>query len=65
MIVELDGYEFHSSKDRFRSDRENDADALTLDIVTVRVTTDRLRARRKRRPSACTGFWSSRRRRAA
>jgi very-short-patch-repair endonuclease len=42
VIVELDGYEFHSSKDRFRSDRDNDADALTLDIVTVRVTTDRL-----------------------
>ena len=42
VIVELDGYEFHSSKERFRSDRKNDADALTLDIVTVRVTTDRL-----------------------
>ncbi len=42
VIVELDGYEFHSSKDRFRSDRDHDADALTLDIVTVRITTDRL-----------------------
>lgn len=42
VIVELDGYEFHSSKDRFRSDRDNDAHALTRDIVTVRVTDDRL-----------------------
>lgn len=42
VIVELDGYEFHSSKDRFRSDRDNDTEALTLDIVTVRVTGDRL-----------------------
>ena len=42
VIVELDGYEFHSSKDRFRSDRDKDTEALTLDIVTVRVTQDRL-----------------------
>lgn len=42
VIVELDGYQFHSSKARFRSDRDHDADALALDILTVRVTTDRL-----------------------
>ncbi len=42
VIVELDGYQFHSSKDRFRRDRANDAEALALDILTVRVTMDRL-----------------------
>ena len=42
VIVELDGYEFHSSKDSFRSDRDNDAEALAADLVTVRITEDRL-----------------------
>jgi very-short-patch-repair endonuclease len=42
VIVELDGYEFHSSKHQFRADRDNDTEALTLDIVTLRMTTDRL-----------------------
>jgi Transcriptional regulator, AbiEi antitoxin len=42
VIVELDGYEFHSSKDSFRSDRKNDAEALAADLVTVRITEDRL-----------------------
>jgi hypothetical protein len=40
--VELDGYEFHSSKQSFRSDRDNDAEALALDLPTVRITTDRI-----------------------
>jgi hypothetical protein len=42
VIVELDGYDFHSGKESFRSDRDNDADALALDLPTVRITTDRL-----------------------
>ena len=42
VIVELDGYEFHSSKESFRSDRDNDAEALAVEIVTVRITNDRL-----------------------
>jgi hypothetical protein len=42
VIVELDGYEFHSSKESFRSDRDNDAEALAADLVTVRITDDRL-----------------------
>ena len=42
LIVELDGYDFHSSKASFRSDRDNDAHALALDIPTVRITSDRV-----------------------
>lgn len=42
LIVELDGYDFHSDRESFRSDRDNDTSALALDLPTVRITTDRL-----------------------
>lgn len=43
VIVELDGYDFHSDKQTFRSDRDKDAHALALDLPTVRITDDRLK----------------------
>jgi hypothetical protein len=42
VIVELDGYEFHSDRGAFESDRERDAHELVHGIVTVRVTEERL-----------------------
>jgi hypothetical protein len=42
LVVELDGWDFHSSQLSFRSDREQDAALLERGIVTVRITWDRL-----------------------
>jgi hypothetical protein len=42
VVVELDGWEFHSSRHSFISDRDRDATLLALGIVTVRITWERL-----------------------
>ena len=42
VIVELDGYEFHSGRDAFESDRDRDADTLEAGHSTVRVTWERM-----------------------
>jgi hypothetical protein len=42
VVVELDGWDFHSSQYSFKSDREQDAALLERGIVTIRVTWDRL-----------------------
>lgn len=42
VIVELDGYEYHSDRGSFEGDRDNDATALALGIRTVRITEERL-----------------------
>lgn len=42
VIVELDGYEFHSDRRSFEDDRDRDADMLVQGVVTVRVTEERL-----------------------
>ena len=42
VIVELDGWGFHSSRASFENDRERDATMLALGIVTVRITWNRL-----------------------
>jgi very-short-patch-repair endonuclease len=38
LIVELDSWDFHRDRDSFESDRENDLEALTHDVPTVRIT---------------------------
>jgi hypothetical protein len=38
LIVELDGWEFHSSRASFESDRERDANTLVAGYATVRIT---------------------------
>jgi hypothetical protein len=43
VIVEVDGYEFHSDKTTFERDREKDADAAAKGLMTVRVTGERMR----------------------
>jgi Transcriptional regulator, AbiEi antitoxin len=42
VIVELDGWEFHSDRLSFEGDRDHDATALALGIPTVRITRRRL-----------------------
>jgi very-short-patch-repair endonuclease len=42
LIVELDGYDYHSSRVAFEGDRERDAEHLLGGFGTVRVTWDRL-----------------------
>jgi hypothetical protein len=42
VIVELDGWDFHCSRQSFIGDRDRDATMLALGIVTVRITWERL-----------------------
>jgi Protein of unknown function (DUF559) len=42
VIVELDGYEFHGTRQAFEKDRERDAATLAAGFVTVRITWERL-----------------------
>jgi hypothetical protein len=42
VVVELDGWEFHSSRQSFISDRDKDTTLLALGIVTIRITWERL-----------------------
>jgi very-short-patch-repair endonuclease len=42
VIVELDGWEFHGTRQAFEKDRERDAATLAAGLVTVRITWERL-----------------------
>lgn len=42
LIVELDGYKFHKTRESFESDRDRDADTLAAGCATVRITWRRL-----------------------
>ena len=42
VIVEIDGWDFHSDRESFEADREKDAAALALGIETVRLTSARM-----------------------
>ena len=42
VIVELDGYDFHRTKESFERDRERDATTLHYGFVTVRLTWERV-----------------------
>jgi hypothetical protein len=43
LIVELDGWDFHGSREAFESDRDRDADTLAAGFETVRITWERLK----------------------
>ncbi len=45
LIVELDGWEFHGSRDAFETDRQRDADTLAAGYRTIRITWERLHIR--------------------
>jgi hypothetical protein len=42
VIVEVDGWEFHSDRESYEDDRDEDATALALGIVTIRITSPRM-----------------------
>lgn len=42
LIVELDSWEYHRDRDAFERDRDRDADMLTAEIATVRITWNRI-----------------------
>lgn len=65
VIVELDGWEFHRDRGVFESDRDHDADALAVDLVTYRMTWDRLIGDPAREARRLTAVLATRRRRAA
>ena len=44
LIVELDGWDFHSDRGAFESDRDRDAELLAAGYQTVRITWERLKA---------------------
>ncbi len=48
VIVELDGYEFHGTREAFEDDRERDATTLQAGFATVRLTWQRMQDRRAR-----------------
>jgi hypothetical protein len=48
VIVELDGWEFHSSRESFETDRERDVSTLAAGCVTVRLTWERMHERAAR-----------------
>jgi very-short-patch-repair endonuclease len=43
LIVELDGYDFHSDRVSYEGDRDRDATALALGIATIRITDPRIK----------------------
>ena len=44
LIVELDGWEFHSDRGSFESDRDRDAELLAAGYQTIRITWERLKS---------------------
>lgn len=48
VIVELDGWEFHSSRQSFESDRSKDADTLVGGFATLRITWERYQQKPER-----------------
>lgn len=65
VIVELDGWDFHSSRESFESDRERDASTLMAGHVTVRMTWERMDHRPRREAARLQAILQQRRGRAA
>jgi hypothetical protein len=65
VIVELDGWEFHSNKGAFEDDRERDAATLAVGCVTIRITHKRLQRQAAREAARLHAILEARRRQAA
>jgi very-short-patch-repair endonuclease len=65
VIVELDGYEFHSGRETFESDRERDAHHLACGVVTLRMTWARIHRHPRREAARLRVILAARRERAA
>ncbi len=65
LIVELDGYTFHSGRAAFERDRDRDAEKLAAGLVTVRITWERLMGGPEREAARLHAILARRRRRAS
>jgi Transcriptional regulator, AbiEi antitoxin len=65
VIVEVDGFDFHSDRDSFERDRDRDANMLEADYLTVRVTKERMSHTPGREARRLNAILDRRRRRAA
>ena len=65
LVVELDGWDFHSDRGSFEDDRERDARMLEQDLPTIRITKRRLLRQPGREASSLHAILEARRRRAA
>jgi hypothetical protein len=65
LIVELDGWGFHSSRDSFEDDRERDAQMLAHGLITIRITKKRLEHEPGREAARLDAILRQRRRQAA
>jgi hypothetical protein len=65
VIVELDGWDFHSSRESFETDRERDASTLAAGYVTVRLTWERMHERAAREAARLHTILKQRRPKAA
>jgi len=65
VIVELDGWDFHRFRSNFESDRNQDADMLAADFVTIRITKERVDEDPQREADRLIRILELRRRRAA
>jgi hypothetical protein len=60
LIVELDGYQFHSSRASFERDRDRDASTLRGGYGTIRITWGRMNYRPEREGSRLRGILEAR-----
>ena len=60
VIVELDGYEFHGTRQAFEKDRERDATTLAAGYRTVRITWERLTEAAEREAARLNAIIASR-----
>jgi hypothetical protein len=65
VIVEIDSWEFHGDRASFERDRDRDADQLADDLLTVRVTEERLTGSPEREAARLHKILDMRRRRVA
>jgi hypothetical protein len=65
VIVEIDGYLFHSDRDSFERDRDRDAERLAAGFVTVRLTRKRMKQQAEREARRLNAILMARRRHAA
>ncbi len=65
VVVELDSWRFHKTRDQFEHDRDKDAALLAHDIVTVRITWEHRHAHPAREAARLQAILDQRQRRAA
>jgi hypothetical protein len=62
LVVELDGWEYHSSRQSFEDNRDRDATMLMHGIATIRITYDRIESDPDREAERLTKILRNRRR---